>query len=100
MGVIAPIAGVLNALLLLYIFVMLARLILDYVAIFNRGWRPRGAGLVAAEMVYTVTDPPIRFFRRFIPPLRIGAIAIDFAFAITMLLCFILLSVTRALATF
>lgn len=100
MAVLAPIAGVVNALLLLYIFVMLARLILDYVAIFNRSWRPTGAGLVAAELVYTVTDPPIRFFRRFIPPLRIGAVAIDFAFAITMLLCFILLSVTRALATF
>ena len=49
-------------------------------------------------MVYTITDPPIKFFRRFIPPLRVGAIAIDFAFALTMLLCFILLGVTRSLA--
>ena len=54
--------------------------------------------LVVAEGVYTATDPPIRFLRRFIPPLRIGNIAIDFAFALTMLSCFILLSVTRAFA--
>ena len=90
--------GIVNALLLLYIFVLFGRLILEYIPIFNREWRPKGGVLVLAEAVYTITDPPIKFFRRFIPPLRIGAIAIDFAFALTMLLCFILLGVTRSLA--
>jgi YggT family protein len=97
-SVIAVIATILNIFLLLYIVVLLARLILEYIPMFNREWRPRGAGLVVAELVFTVTDPPIRFFRRFIPPVRIGPVALDFAFAITMLLCFILLSVTRVLA--
>jgi YggT family protein len=92
------IASVANLLLLVYVFVLFARLILEYIPIFNRDWRPRGAGLVAAELVYTVTDPPITLFRRIIPPLRVGPVALDFAFAVTMLLCFILLSVTRALA--
>ncbi|MGC5169670.1 YggT family protein [Micromonospora sp. DT81.3] len=90
--------GILNALLLLYIFVLFGRLILEYIPIFNREWRPKGGFLVIAEVIYTITDPPIKFFRRFIPPLRVGAIAIDFAFALTMLLCFILLAVTRSLA--
>ena len=98
MAVVSLIASVLNLALLLYVFVLLARLILDWIPFFNREWRPRGAGLVAAELVYTVTDPPIKLFRRFIPPLRVGAIAIDFGFALTMLLCFILLSITRAIA--
>jgi YggT family protein len=97
-AVVSLIAAILNLALLLYVFVLLTRLILDWIPFFNREWRPRGAGLVAAEVVYTVTDPPIKMFRRFIPPLRIGAIAIDFGFALTMLLCFILLSVTRTLA--
>jgi YggT family protein len=78
--------------------VLFARLVLEYIPVFNREWRPKGAGLIAAEVVYTVTDPPIRLFRRFIPPLRIGPVAIDLAFAITMLLCFILLGVTRSIA--
>jgi YggT family protein len=91
------VAGILNVLLLIYVFVLLARLVLEYIPVFNREWRPKGAGLIAAEVVYTITDPPIKLFRRFIPPLRIGAIAIDFAFALTMLLCFILLAVTRTL---
>lgn len=91
-------ASILNFVLLVYVFVLIARLILEWVPVFNRSWRPKGVGLVLAELVYTVTDPPIRFFRRFIPPLRVGSIAIDFGFALTMVLCFILLSVTRALA--
>jgi YggT family protein len=97
-AVVQLIAAILNLALLLYVFVLLTRLILDWIPFFNREWRPRGAGLVAAEIVYTVTDPPIKLFRRFIPPLRVGAIAIDFGFALTMLLCFILLSITRSIA--
>jgi len=91
-------AAILNTLILLYIVVLLARLVMDYIPLFNRQWRPRGAMLVIAEIVYTLTDPPIKLLRRFIPPLRVGGFAIDFAFAIVMLACFILLSITRALA--
>lgn len=93
------IAAVLNALLFLYVLVLLARLVLEYIPMFNREWRPKGAGLIAAEVVFTVTDPPIKMIRRLIPPLRIGGIAIDFGFALTMMLVFILMAVTRALAS-
>ena len=95
MTIVGAIATILNTLLLLYVIVLLGRLILDWIPFFNREWRPKGAGLVAAEVVYTVTDPPIRLFRRFIPPLRVGGIAIDFGFTLTMLACFVLLAVTR-----
>jgi len=95
-NIVGAIATILNSLLLLYVIVLLGRLVLDWIPFFNREWRPRGAGLVAAEVVYTVTDPTIKLFRRFIPPLRVGGIAIDFGFTLTMLLCFVLLAVTRA----
>ena len=98
MEVLRLVATVLNALLFLYVIALLVRLVLEYIPMFNRSWRPRGAALVAAEVVYTVTDPPIKLFRRFIPPLRVGPVAIDFTFALTMLLCFVLLGVTRSLA--
>lgn len=97
MDLVRLIAAILNVALVLFVFVLLARLVLDWIPFFNREWRPKGAGLVAAEIVYTVTDPPIKLFRRFIPPLRVGAVAIDFGFALTMLLCFMLLAVTRAI---
>ena len=99
MEIIRVTAAILNSLLLIYVLLLLVRLVLDWIPFFNREWRPRGAGLVIAEVVYTVTDPPLKLFRRFIPPLRIGQIAIDFGFALTMLLCLILLSVTRSIAS-
>ncbi len=98
MNVVQLVAGILNFLLLLYVLVLLARLVLEWIPVFDREWRPRGGMLVVAEGVYTVTDPPIRLLRRFIPPLRIGPVAIDLAFTLTMLVCFILLSITGALS--
>ena len=46
--------------------------------------------MVIFEFVYTVTDPPIKLFRRFIPPLRLGGIAIDFGWLLTMLSCWLI----------
>ncbi|MTE24383.1 YggT family protein [Microbacterium excoecariae] len=98
MAVIGFVASILHLVLSLYVVVLFARLILEYIPMFNREWRPRGGMLIVCEIVYTLTDPPIRFFRRHIPPLRIGAIAIDLGFAITMLLCFIAMSILRVIA--
>ena len=95
MAVVAWVASIVHLILLIYILVLFARLILDYIPLFNRGWRPKGAGLVVAEAVYTVTDPPIRLFRRFIPPLRIGTLSLDFGFTFTMLAVLILMSIVR-----
>ena len=83
--------------LLIYFFVMWARFILELARNFARGWRPRGVVLVIAELVFTLTDPPIRFVRRLIPPLRIGAVALDFGWSIVMLAVIILLPLTLAL---
>lgn len=98
MEFVSLIAALLNFALLIYFLVLLARLVLEYIPLFNRQWRPRGVGLIAAEVVYTITDPPIKLFRRLIPPLRIGGMALDFGFTLTMMLVLILMSITRAFA--
>jgi len=90
---VSVLASIVHLVLLLYVFVLFARLILDYIPMFNREWRPKGFGLVLAEAVYTLTDPPIRFFRRIIPPLRIGSLSLDFGFALTLLIVLILMNV-------
>nr|WP_314842685.1 YggT family protein [uncultured Microbacterium sp.] len=95
MGLVSVIASIVNAMLVLYLLVLFARLILDYIPLFNREWRPKGPGLVAAELVYTVTDPPVRFFRRLIPPLRIGTLSLDFGFSITVIVILILMNIVR-----
>ena len=95
-ALVSVIASIIHLILLIYVFVLFARLILDYIPLFNREWRPKGAGLVAAEVVYTVTDPPIKLFRRFIPPLRLGTLSLDLGFTLTMLAVLILMSIARA----
>ncbi|MEV4775148.1 YggT family protein [Microbacterium sp. LTA6] len=95
MELVSVAASIVHLVLLLYIFILFARLILDYIPLFNREWRPKGAGLIVAEIVYTITDPPIRFFRRLIPPLRIGTLSLDFGFALTMLIVLILMNIVR-----
>lgn len=95
MGLVSVFASIVHLMLLLYLFVLFARLILDYIPMFNREWRPKGAGLVAAETVYTITDPPVRFFRRLIPPLRIGSLSLDFGFSLAVLVVLILMNIVR-----
>jgi YggT family protein len=94
LGVIGSIA---ELALTLYLLVLIVRLVLEYIPLFVRGWRPKGAGLVAAEVVFTITDPPIRFFRRLVPPMRMGTISLDFGFALTMIVVLILMTVAGAL---
>ncbi|GAA1641372.1 YggT family protein [Microbacterium flavum] len=91
-------ASVVNTLLFVYLLVLLARLILEYIPLFNREWRPKGFGLVFAEIVFTLTDPPLRVLRRVIPPLRLGPVALDLGFPLTMLVVLILMSITGAIA--
>lgn len=74
----------------IFILVMWARLILDFVVNFNRGWRPSGLGLVLAEVVYTITDPPIRLVRRFVPPVQFGAVSIDLSWTVVILVAILL----------
>ncbi len=60
---------------------------------FARSWSPRGVLLVLLEVVYSVTDPPIKALRRVIPPLRIGSVALDLSFLIVLVAAYILLRV-------
>lgn len=84
-------------LLLLFVIAMLIRLVFDWIQVFAREWKPRGLALIVAEAVYTVTDPPLRWLRRRIRPLRIGGVALDVAFLIVMVACSIGLAVLSSL---
>jgi YggT family protein len=75
----------------LYTYVLWARFILDWVRVFNPRFRPRGILLVLAELVFTLTDPPIRMFRRILPPIKFGQVALDLGWMVTMFCCLILL---------
>ena len=83
--------------LLVWAFMMLlfVRLIVDWVQVFARSWVPRGALLVVLEGVYSVTDPPIKLIRRWVPPVRIGQVGLDLSFMIVFVICWLLLAVLQ-----
>ncbi len=64
----------------IFLSALFARLILDYVRMFRPDWRPRGILMPLAEIIYTLTDRPLSFVRRFVPPLRLGPVALDLSF--------------------
>lgn len=66
----------------IYTLVLLARVVLDWSRFFAPQWRPKGLILVIANQIYNLTDPPLRWLRRFIPPLRLGAVALDVGFIV------------------
>jgi YggT family protein len=86
------------ALLFVFWLLLLARLVFDLVQAFARDWRPRGPLLVLLELLYTVTDPPLKAIRRVIPPLRLGQIQLDLAFLILFIGTNILMGIARGLA--
>lgn len=75
----------------LFLILLIARLVLDWVQVLARDWTPRGPILVVAEAVYTVTDPPLRALRKVIPPLRLGGVSLDLAFLVLLLAVSLLL---------
>ena len=90
------IGSILHLILQLFLFALLGRLILDYVRMFKPSWRPSGVILFFVEAIYAITDSPMNFVRRFIPPLRLGGVSLDLSFivlffAIQMLMPLVLL---------
>jgi YggT family protein len=76
------ITSLLLTLLNLFMYALIARLIIDYVQIFARNWRPNSFLIPFFELIFTVTDPPMKFVGRFVPPLRLGGVAIDLSFIV------------------
>ena len=81
--------------LILYGFFLclLARLVLEYILMFARRWQPGRGAAAGLEVVWSITDPPLRTLRRVIPPLRIGTVSLDLAFLALLFIVYVLLSV-------
>ncbi|MDO5722057.1 MAG: YggT family protein [Actinomycetaceae bacterium] len=72
----------LQLLAFLYTLVLLARLALSYIEFFVPQWNPRGPFLVIANLVWALTEPPLRWLRARIKPLNLGAVSLDVGFMI------------------
>jgi YggT family protein len=82
---------VLTYVLWIYLLILIGRMIIGWVQMFAREWRPSGVLLIVAETLYTLTDPPLKLLRRYIPPLRLGTVAMDLSYMVLYILVLLLL---------
>jgi YggT family protein len=83
---------------LFYLLVLLiVRVMFSYVLTRSRRWRPGRAGAASLEVVWSVTDPPLRALRRVIPPLRVGTVSLDIAFMLLLLILILLMKAVEFL---
>ena len=80
----------------IYLVLLIARMILSWIQAYAREWRPSGILLVVAEGVYSATDPPLRFLRRYIPTVRLGSVALDLSFMLLFLVVYVLWQVAQS----
>ena len=91
-----PVGNTLDFVLLLFLVFLILRLIMETVFVFARSYRPSGISAMALELVFSVTDPPLKALRRLLPPLRIGGISLDLAFLVLIIAVQILRSVVQS----
>ncbi len=88
------VAAVLATALTVFLVLLFLRLIFEYVFMLARGFKPTGLVAMLLELVFSLTDPPLKALRRVLPPLRVGGVSLDLAF----LVLFILVSILRTVA--
>ena len=81
----------------IFLMILFARMILSWVPVLVRDWQPRGPVLVAAEVVYSLTDPPLRMLRKVLRPVRVGNVMLDLAFIGLIIVIYILRAANRAI---
>lgn len=83
--------------LVLYaVYLMLfARFTMSWVLQYGRRWNPGRAAAASLEVVWSVTDPPLKALRRVIPPLRVGTVSVDLSAIVLLLILFVLMNVVR-----
>jgi YggT family protein len=84
--------------LLIFYLLIIARLVVETTRSFARSWRPVGVTAIGLEVVYVVTDPPMKALRRLIPPLRLGGISLDLSVWVLLIVVWILKDVAQNLA--
>ena len=98
MGLLQVAMAIVSYAIMLYMMALFARFILDLIPMFSRDWRPQGLGLVFAEFIFTITDPPLKFVRKLVKPIRLGAVQLDLSFMIVMIVCLFAYRITFSLA--
>ncbi|KFI45635.1 YggT family protein [Bifidobacterium bohemicum] len=80
----------------IYSTILLLRIIMDWVFALARNWRPGNVIMSIYNVLYSLTQPPLRWLGRYIPPLRLGSVGLDF----TPIVLWFILDVIAALLVY
>ncbi|GAA4817735.1 YggT family protein [Tomitella cavernea] len=84
---------VVYVLLYIFWFCLIGRVIVEFIRSFARDWHPKGILVVLLEVLFTITDPPVKLLRKLIPPVRMGQVRLDLSILVLMLILFVLISI-------
>jgi YggT family protein len=84
---------VLTYVLELYLVVLIGCMIFSWINVFVRPWYPPRLVKAVALGIFSLTDPPLKLLRRYIPPLRLGTVSMDLSFMVLFIVVLILLQV-------
>lgn len=74
----------------LFELALIVRILIEMIQSFSRQFTAPRWFMVIAEAFFVVTDPPVKLARRVIPPLNLGAVALDMSVIVVFLLCMLL----------
>ncbi|RBY77159.1 YggT family protein [Geodermatophilus sp. TF02-6] len=89
---------IVSSVLFVFLVLLFARFVIDWVMVLARSWRPSGIVAAGLEVVYATTDPPLKAIRKVIPPLNLGTIRLDLGFMVLLIAVYILRGITTSLA--
>ncbi len=89
---------IVSSVLLVFLVLLFARFVVDWVMVLARSWRPSGFVAAGLEVVYAATDPPLKAIRKVIPPVNLGSIRLDLAFMVLLIAVYILKGIVDGLA--
>jgi YggT family protein len=95
---VALLLQIVSSVLLVFLILLFARFVVDWVMVLARSWRPSGLVAAGLEVVYATTDPPLKAVRKVIPPLNLGSIRLDLGFMVLLILVFLLRGLVQGLA--
>ncbi|MDO4928343.1 MAG: YggT family protein [Corynebacterium sp.] len=89
--------AVLYLIVRIYMYILIARILIEMIASFSRSFRPPAWFSRIAEIFFVLTDPPVRALRRLIPPLRMGNIGLDLSVLVLFFILQVILMLIAAL---
>ena len=97
MPIVSILAWIVHSAAQIAFYLLFARIILDLVRQVRRDWKPSGFWLVLSVWILRLTDPPLRYTRRFVKPVRVGGAMLDLAMMVLLLALLLIMTIVGPL---